>query len=45
MNFFKGVLIGATISAGAMMLYSEANKSTKKKWMKQGKSLLKKMEM
>ena len=43
MKFVKGVLLGTMITAGAMMLYAETNKSTKKKWMKQGKMLLKKM--
>ena len=45
MNFFKGVLLGAAFSAGAMMLYMESSESNKKKWTKQGKNLLKKMEM
>ena len=45
MNFIKGVLVGTAISAGAMMLYLDANKSNKRKWMKQGKDFLKKMEM
>lgn len=45
MNFIKGVLVGTAISAGAMMLYLDASKSNKKKWMKQGKDFLKKMEM
>ncbi len=45
MNFLKGVLLGAAVSAGAMMLYMESSNSNKKKWMKQGKMILKKMEM
>ena len=34
MKFFKGVLFGTALSAGAMMLYSEMSKSEKKKLMK-----------
>ena len=34
MKFIKGVILGTALSAGAMMLYSEMNKSSKKKLMK-----------
>ncbi len=45
MKFLKGVIVGTAISAGAMMLFAETSESTKKKWMKKGKNILKKMEM
>ena len=45
MNFFKGVIFGTIISAGAWMLYSETTKSGRNKIMKQGKKFMKNVGM
>lgn len=43
MNFVKGVLVGTMVSAGIMMLYSDAMSMNKKTMMKKGKQMAKKM--
>ncbi len=45
MKFAKGVMIGTLISVGAIMWYTETNKSGKKMIMKKGKKFLKSMGM
>lgn len=45
MKFIKGVILGTAISAGAIMLYNEATKTGKNKFMKQGKKFMKNMGM
>ena len=43
MKFVKGMMLGTLISAGAIMLYTETSSSNKRKVMKMGKQLAKKM--
>ena len=43
MKFIKGVMIGTMITAGAMMMYSEGLNNNKKKIMKKGKQIAKRM--
>ncbi len=43
MKFVKGLIIGGMISAGIAMVYSEGLGNTKKKVMKKGKNMAKKM--
>ena len=43
MKFIKGVMIGGLITTGMMMMYSEASNQTKKKVMKKGRNVMKKM--
>ena len=43
MKFIKGVMIGGLITTGMIMMYSEASNQTKKKVMKKGRNVLKKM--
>lgn len=43
MKFFKGVMIGSMITASAMMMYSDGVNNNKKKFMKKGKQLVKRM--
>ena len=45
MNFMKGVMIGSLITAGTMMMYSEGIDESKKKMMKKGKQIARKMKM
>ena len=45
MKFMKGVFWGVAITTGAWMIYNEANKGTKGKFMKQGKKWMKNMGM
>lgn len=45
MNFMKGLVIGGLITAGTMMMYSEGIDDSKKKIMKKGKQIAKKMKM
>ncbi len=45
MNFMKGVMIGSLITAGTMMMYSENLDVNKKKMMKMGKQMAKKIKM
>ena len=43
MKFVEGIAVGALITAGAMMLWSEPIDDGKKKMIKKGKQLVKKM--
>ena len=43
MKFTKGLVLGTLITAGTMMMYSESVDSGKKKIVKKGKHLMKKM--
>lgn len=43
MKFVKGMIMGTIISAGVVMLYNENAKMNKKKMIKKGKQLVKKM--
>lgn len=45
MKFMKGVMIGSLITAGTMMMYSENLDANKKKMMKMGKQVAKKIKM
>lgn len=45
MNFMKGVMIGSLITAGTMMMYSENLETNKKKMMKMGKQVARKIKM
>lgn len=44
MNFAKGVMIGSLITAGTLMMYSENLDQNKKKVMKKGRQLVKRMK-
>ncbi|MBR3162516.1 MAG: hypothetical protein IKF17_00225 [Clostridia bacterium] len=43
MKFIKGMVMGTLISAGVMMMYTENSGMNKKKMMKKGKQMAKKM--
>ncbi len=43
MKFVKGMLIGTLVSAGVVMMYNENINTGKKKIMKKGKQIAKKM--
>lgn len=43
MKFVKGMLIGTLVSAGIVMMYNDNVNTGKKKLMKKGKKLAKKM--
>ena len=43
MKFIKGVMIGGLITTGMIMMCSESNNQTKKKVMKKGRNMMKKM--
>jgi hypothetical protein len=43
MKFVKGVMIGSLLSAGMIMVYAESMGMNKKKIMKKGKQMAKKM--
>lgn len=43
MKFIKGMLMGTLISAGAIWMYSENTGMNKKKMMKKGRQVIKKM--
>ena len=45
MSFMKGVMIGSLITAGTKMMYSEGIDENKKKMLKKGKQIVKKMKM
>ena len=45
MRFAKGVILGTIVTAGTMMMYSDSIDSSKKKMMKKGKQMMKKMKM
>ena len=44
MSFMKGIFIGSLITAGTMMMYSESIDSSKKKMIRKGKQMMKKMK-
>ena len=44
MKFAKGLALGALITASAMMIYSEDIDDSKKKIMKKGKQMLRRMK-
>ncbi len=43
MKFIKGVMIGGLLTTGLVMMYTETGMMNKKKMMKKGKQLAKKM--
>ena len=43
MNFIKGMMLGTIITAGTMMMYSEGVEESKKKMMKKGRQMMKRM--
>ena len=43
MRFTKGLILGTMITASAMMLYSENVDDSKRKMIKKGKKIMKKM--
>ena len=45
MKLIKGIIIGGMLSAGLVMIYGESMGVNKKKMMKQGKKMIRKMGM
>lgn len=45
MKFTKGLILGGLLTASAMMMYSEGIDESKKKVMKKGKQIAKRMKM
>ncbi len=45
LKFTKGVILGSIITAGTMMVYSDNLDINKRKLMKKGKQMMKKMKM
>lgn len=45
MRFIKGIMIGGLITTGVLMMYSDSDMINKKKIMKKGKKLAKKVGM
>lgn len=45
MKFTKGLMLGTILTASAMMMYSEGIDNNKKKILKKGKQIMKKMGM
>ena len=43
MKFVKGMLLGGILVTGAAMMYTEIGKNTKRKMMKKGRNMAKKM--
>lgn len=43
MKFVKGVVIGGLLVTGAAMMYTEMGKTSKKRMMKKGRQMVKKM--
>lgn len=43
MKFMKGLMIGGLLTTGLVMMYSETGMMSKKKMMKKGRNLVKKM--
>lgn len=43
MKFMKGLMIGGLITTGIVMMYSETGMMTKKKMMRKGRNIAKKM--
>lgn len=44
MSFAKGLMIGSLITAGTLMMYSEAVDENKKKVMKKGRQIVKRIK-
>lgn len=45
MRFIKGIMIGGLITTGVLMMYSDSDMINKKKIMKKGRKLAKKVGM
>ncbi|MFR2570682.1 MAG: hypothetical protein ACLS90_03130 [Clostridia bacterium] len=45
MNFVKGVVVGGLLVTGMTLMYAEMGNSEKKKVMKKGRQIIKKMGM
>lgn len=45
MKFMKGIMLGSLITAGTMMMYSEGLEENKKKMMKMGKQMARRIKM
>jgi len=45
MKFTRGLMLGSILTAGAMMIYSEGVDNSKKKIVKKGKQLMRRMGM
>jgi len=45
MKFVKGLALGAIVTASAMMMYAEDIDNSKKRMVKKGKQIVKKMKM
>ena len=43
MKFVKGIVIGGLLVTGAAMMYTEMGKTSKKKMMKKGRQMIRKM--
>ena len=43
MKFVKGIVIGGLLVTGAAMMYTEMGKNTKRKMMKKGKQMVRKI--
>ncbi len=43
MKFVKGIMIGGLITTGLVMMYTESGMRSKRKMMKKGKQMIKKM--
>lgn len=43
MKFMKGLMIGSLVTTGLVMMYTETGMMNKKKMMRKGKQLVKKM--
>ncbi len=43
MKFIKGMIMGTIISAGVVMMYNESMNNSKKKMVKMGKQMVKKL--
>ena len=43
MKFVKGIMIGGLITTGLVMMYTESGIRSKRKMMKKGKQMIKKM--
>ena len=43
MKFIKGIVLGGVLVTGAAMMYTEMGKTNKKKMMKKGRQMIRKM--
>ncbi len=43
MKFIKGIVLGGLLVTGAAMMYTEMGKTSKKKMMKKGRQMIRKM--